>query len=67
MRVMRWPQLFHDLFLTQYVHMKTVNYLDENQVKYFYTYSMDDKGRLSEWQRLYTDIERVDYYKFIYR
>lgn len=66
MRVMRWPQLFHDLFLTQYVHTKTVNYLDENQVKYFYTYSMDDKGRLSEWQRLYTDVERVDYYKFEY-
>ena len=67
MRVMRWPRLFHDLFLTQYVHTKTVNYLDENQVKYFYTYSMDDMGRLSEWQRLYTDVELVDYYKFVYR
>lgn len=67
MRVMRWPQLFHDLFLTQYVHTKTVSYLNEYEVKYFYTYSMDDKGRLSEWQRLYTDGNRTDYYKFIYR
>lgn len=66
MRMMRWPQLFHDLFLTQYVHSKTVNYLDDSQVKYYYTYTMDKKGRLSEWSRRHTDIDRIDYYRFVY-
>ena len=66
MRMMRWPQLFHDMFLTQYVHSKTVSYLDETQVKYYYTYSMDEKGRLSEWSRRHTGIERIDYYQFVY-
>ncbi len=66
MRMMRWPQLFHDLFLTQYVHSKTVSYLDDNLVKYYYTYAMDKTGRLSELCRRHISVDRIDYYKFIY-
>jgi len=66
LRTMRWSDLFHDLFTTKYVHSKTVSYINESQVAYTYTYSMDEKGRLSEWRRLYTDTDRIDYYQFVY-
>lgn len=67
LRINRFEELFEDLFFTEYVHMKTVSYLDSEEVLYYFSYSMDDKGRLSEWRRVYNMAgERSDYYQFIY-
>ncbi|MFR3328588.1 MAG: hypothetical protein ACLTSL_00195 [Odoribacter splanchnicus] len=60
---------FQDVFLSPYVHLKTVGYIDNTAIVYTYSYSNDEKGRLAELTRIEPQ-ERGSltyYYKFIYK
>lgn len=65
--------VFQDVFLSQYVYLKMVKYLDASSVANNFSYETDEKGRLSTLTRIVnsgvssTSRATVYYYQFVYK
>ena len=64
--------LFQDVFLSPYVYLKMVKYLDASVVVNNFSYKTDEKGRLSSLTRTSTSTGSdgraiMYYYQFVYK